>query len=389
MNEHPHKDKDRMRFGRAASVCFRVLLTLSMALSAGSESLWANGNVSADETPPPVRKSVQKAPIKKARPAAKKTKKKVKAAPSKTGKKPSRPRLSSLQQGMALMRQERYEAAYPWLQKAIQEERRNPEAWYWYGMYHEKTAQFEQAQFFYRKAMELDPGFEPFSRVVVYPGDGERVPLWDPKRPARVYPIPTNDHGMAIIPPDSPQARRRPVRPPIDPELPKVPVYTPPEPGAGPFDGDAWQPSVYVPPGRERLIEGGEAVYTPPETRIVPLAPPPPIGIGALPASPSPVAPAAPPHSESAPVYQPPLPQAQATGQGGGDAALGAPSSPPTPAPQAASGVPVYQPPLPGNSGGGNGAVSGDQPVYQPPVPSTASGDQPVYQPPVPEAVKK
>lgn len=246
----------------------------------GCGPVWGNGNVSADETPPPVRKSVQKAPIKKARPAAKKAKKKVKPAPSKTGKKLSRPRLSSLQQGMALMRQERYEAAYPWLQKAVQEERRNPEAWYWYGMYHERTAQFEEAQYFYRKAMELDPGFEPFSRVVAYPGDGERVPLWDPRRPARIYPIPTNDHGIAIIPPDSPQARRRPVRPPIDPELPKVPVYTPPEPGAGPFDGDAWQPSVYVPPGRERLMEGGEPVYTPPETRIAPLAPPPPMGVG-------------------------------------------------------------------------------------------------------------
>ena len=41
-------------------------------------------------------------------------------------------RISSLRQGIALMREERYEAAYPWLQKAVQEERRNPEAWYWY-----------------------------------------------------------------------------------------------------------------------------------------------------------------------------------------------------------------------------------------------------------------
>lgn len=378
----------RKSIRRAASVFFCAFL----AFLIGCGPVWGNGNVSADETPPPVRKSVQKAPIKKARPAAKKAKKKVKPAPSKTGKKLSRPRLSSLQQGMALMRQERYEAAYPWLQKAVQEERRNPEAWYWYGMYHERTAQFEEAQYFYRKAMELDPGFEPFSRVVAYPGDGERVPLWDPKRPARIYPIPTSDHGIAIIPPDSPQARRRPVRPPIDPELPKVPVYTPPEPGAGPFDGDAWQPSVYVPPGRERLMEGGEPVYTPPETRIAPLAPPPPMGVGVLPAPPSPGAPAAPPRAESAPVYQPPLPQAQAAGRGG--TALSAPSSPPALAPRAAapgstSSAPVYQPPLPGGSGGGGGSASGGQPVYQPPVPSAVSGDQPVYQPPVPEAVKK
>ena len=115
----------RKSIRRAASVFFCAFL----AFLIGCGPVWGNGNVSADETPPPVRKSVQKAPIKKARPAAKKAKKKVKPAPSKTGKKLSRPRLSSLQQGMTLMRQERYEAAYPWLQKAVQEERRNPEAW--------------------------------------------------------------------------------------------------------------------------------------------------------------------------------------------------------------------------------------------------------------------
>lgn len=265
------------------------------------------------------------------------------------------------------MREERYEAAYPWLQKAVQEERRNPEAWYWYGMYHERTAQFEQAQFFYRKAMELDPGFEPFSRVVVYPGDGERVPLWDPKRPARVYPIPTNDHGIAIIPPDSPQAWRRPVRPPVDPELPKVPLYTPPEPGAGPFDGDAWQPSVYVPPGRERLLEGGEPAYAPPESRIVPLVPPPALEVGvALPAdgAPGPVpqtVPSAPLGGQpgQAPVYQPPLP-----GAGTG----GSVSAPP------AAGVSLVE----------GAVVSGEAPAYQPPVPGAASGDRPVYLPPLP-----
>ena len=272
------------------SVRFFALLALLFGALAGCGPVWANGNVSADEVPPPVRKSVKRAPIKKAAPKARKTKKKTPSAPVRKKAVPSRPRISSLRQGIALMREERYEAAYPWLQKAVQEERRNPEAWYWYGMYHERTAQFEQAQFFYRKAMELDPGFEPFSRVVVYPGDGERVPLWDPKRPARVYPIPTNDHGIATIPPDSPQARRRPVRPPIDPELPKVPLYTPPEPGAGPFDGDAWQPSVYVPPGRERLLEGGEPAYAPPESRVVPLAPPPALKVGvAFPAGGNPI----------------------------------------------------------------------------------------------------
>ena len=359
-----------------------ALLVLLLGTVAGCGAAWANGNVSADEAPPPIRKSVKRAPIKKAAPKARKAKKKTPPAPARKKAIPSRPRISSLRQGIALMRQERYEAAYPWLQKAVQEERRNPEAWYWYGMYHERTAQFEQAQFFYRKAMELDPGFEPFSRVVVYPGDGERVPLWDPRRPARVYPIPTNDHGIAIIPPDSPQARRRPVRPPIDPELPKVPLYTPPEPGAGPFDGDAWQPSVYVPPGRESTLEGGEPAYAPPESRIVPLAPPPALEVGvALPAggTPAPIpqpAPSAevPPvpvgvQPGRAPVYQPPRPPARA-----GGAAPGEVSAPP-----AAIGTPPV----------GGVVVSGDAPAYRPPVPGAvsagpASGDRPVYLPPLP-----
>ena len=199
--------------------------------------------------------------------------------------------------------------------------------------------------------------------------------MWDSRRPARVYPIPTNDHGIAIIPPDSPQARRRPVRPPVDPELPKVPLYTPPEPGAGPFDGDAWQPSVYVPPGRERLFEGGEPAYAPPESRIVPLAPPPALEVGvALPAggtpgpvpqpAPSAEIPSAPLGGQpgQAPVYQPPLPA------GAGGAAPGAVSAPP------AAGISLVE----------GAVVSGEAPAYQPPVPGTASGDRPVYLPPLP-----
>ncbi|RRD63641.1 tetratricopeptide repeat protein [Fretibacterium sp. OH1220_COT-178] len=373
---------ERRRESSAEMRCVRrprfwgVLLCLFVCLVAlDCAPIFANGNVSADVPPPPLKKSVRRAPIKKPAPKPKKARKKPRPAPAANKKKAApHPRLSSLQQGIALMRQERYEAARPWLQKGVQEERRNPEAWYWYGMYHEKTAQFEQAQFFYRKAMALDPGFEPFSRVVAYPGDGDRVPLWDPRRPARIYPVPTNDHGIAIIPPDAPQARRRPVRPPIDPELPKVPLYVPPEPGAASFGGDAWQPSVYVPPGRERMMEGGDPVYTPPESRVLPLAAPPPIGVALSPEAVSPsvgevsvhAAPLAAPAEPrdvrpgASPVYQPPMP----------GAGTGAPSVPPSPA-SAAEG-PVYRPPLPGNDGASieGGAVSGDQPVHLPPSPS-------------------
>ena len=213
---------------------------LSFFCISSEAAVWANGNVSADEPVPPAKSTVRKAPIRRpARRAAVK-----KAAPAR----PAPPQPSSLERGIALMEQERYSHARPWLQKAVQEERRNPYAWYWYGMYHERTGQFTQAQFFYTRALEQDPAFPPLSRAVAYPDDGERVPLWDPLRPARVYPIPTNDLGIAVVPPDAPQAATRPTVPPVDPQLPKVPVYIPPEPTEHPIPGDAVQPPVYVPP---------------------------------------------------------------------------------------------------------------------------------------------
>ncbi|NLL37260.1 MAG: tetratricopeptide repeat protein [Fretibacterium sp.] len=268
LTEHPERGKKaRRRFLRAL-----VGALLLWGLGSGGTSAWANGNVSADEKPaPPIKKSVRKAPVRrpvKKAPAKKATKK----APVKSVKKVEKaaPKLTSLQRGIALMQQERCEKARPWLQKAVQEERHNPNAWYWYGLCHEKMGQFEQAQVFFTRALDCDPTFPPLSRLVAYPSDGERVPLWDPLRPARVYPIPTDDLGIAVIPPDAPQARRRPAPPLPDPERPRVPVYIPPEPGAMPDMGNPWQPGVYVPPGPGETLQDGGPVYVPPETWIGP-----------------------------------------------------------------------------------------------------------------------
>lgn len=217
-------------------------LALILALFLPAPAL-GNGNTTADApaAPAPVKKSVRRAPVKR-------TTKKTTTKPKTVKKTPAKPVQTSLERGIALMQAERYEEARPWLLKAVGENRLSAAAWYWYGRYHEMTGQFYQAQYFYTKALERDPTFEPLSRVVTYPGDGSKVPLWDPKRPARVYPVPTEAGGVAVIPPDAPQSRQLPRRPPLDPKLPRVPVYTPPEPGAAPGDGDAWQPSVYVPP---------------------------------------------------------------------------------------------------------------------------------------------
>ena len=184
------------------------------------------------------KKTTKKAPAKKTTTKKKTTKK----APAKKSTKPAAPRVTSLQQGIDLLKQDRYEAAKQYLLKAIQENRNDPNVWYWYGVYHEKTGGYYQAQYFYSKAVTIDPAFEPLSRVVYYPNDPEKTPLWDPKRPARVYPVETSSNGVTIS-----SSNNYPSSP-YDPILPKVPVYTPPEPDASPYDGDPWAPGVYVPP---------------------------------------------------------------------------------------------------------------------------------------------
>lgn len=234
---------------------------------------YGNGNTTADAPEPlTIKKSVRKATIK--RPVKKSAPKAKKAAPKKTVVKA--PVQTSLDRGIEFMNQNQYALARPWLQKAVQENRNSAAAWYWYGMYHEKTGKFYEAQYFYTKAVQADPTFDPLSRVVNYPNDANKIPVWDPKRPARIYEIPTATRAGTIIPPNSPTSNRLPSRPNAqnNPEIPRVPVYTPPEPGAMPSDGDKWRPSVYVPPSgasaqatQNVVVEGG-AVYVPPSGYI-------------------------------------------------------------------------------------------------------------------------
>ena len=199
------------------------------------------------QTPPkpePKKTQVKKKPAKKAAPKKRTSKR------TKTPAKVSAPKPSLLEQAIALMEQGNYETAKRYLLRAINLNRRDPNVWYWYGKYHEYTGNFYQAQFFYSKAVKLDPSFEKLSRVVYYPNDPDKTPLWDPKRPARVYPVETSGRGVTTMTPDAIDRVTYPTAP-SDPELPKVPVYTPPEPGSSPLNGDEWAPSVYVPPSHE------------------------------------------------------------------------------------------------------------------------------------------
>ena len=238
-------------------LCIKRKLTFALtftlffcALLVFAAEVRADGNVSADVIPePPIKKSVRRAPVKRA-PQRASQKTPAKSAASKKQKPatqpPKPPQPSSLEMGIRMMEQERYEQARSWLQKAVQEERNNPYAWYWYGVAHDKAGQYQQAQFFYAKALAIDPAFSPFSRVVTYPDDGDRRVLWDPQRPARIFPVEAGDQDVTIVPPDAPEATPRPLMPPVDPTLPKVPIYVPPEVPSVP--GDALQPPVYVPP---------------------------------------------------------------------------------------------------------------------------------------------
>ena len=211
------------------------------ALLVFASEVHANGNTSADvpvPAEPAIKKSVRRATIRRAPKKAT-----VKAVEKKHVHHES-PQPASLEIGILMMEQERYEQARLWLQKAVQEECRNPYAWYWYGMAHDKSGQSQQAQFFYARALALDPGLPPLSRIVAYPDDGDRKALWGQRRPARVYPVELGFRGVAIIPPDAPGATPRPPMPYVDPSMPRVPVYVPP--------GFSGQPSVYTPPAPPR-----------------------------------------------------------------------------------------------------------------------------------------
>lgn len=224
-----------------------IFASFLCALFVFTAGAYANGDIYADEPGgvPPMGRAVQRAPIRRPpqrTPAAQPAQPQPQVQPE-----PQPPQPCPLETGIRLMEQMRFEQARRWLQKAVQEQPDNPYAWYWFGRAHVEVGLFNQAQFFYARALALDPGFAPFSRVVAYPND-DRIPLWDPVRPARVFPVELGSHGITIVPPDAPQATPRASMPHVDPSLPLVPVYVPP---LFPADvhGYAIQPPVYVPPG--------------------------------------------------------------------------------------------------------------------------------------------
>lgn len=209
----------------------------------------------------------KKTPAKK--PAPKKKTPAKKPAPKKTTARTNPSRPSSLQQAITLINQGKYKEAKPYLLSAINANKNDPNVWYWYGVWHEKLGCYHEAQFFYTKALKIDPSFDPLSRVAYYPEDPDKIPLWDPKRPARIYPVETGDRNFTRVPPFGRDSTTFP-NAPENPVIPRVPAYTPPEPGSNPLEGDAWTPSVYVPPSpnNPNVPNGTPPVYMPPQGPI-------------------------------------------------------------------------------------------------------------------------
>jgi hypothetical protein len=180
-------------------------------------------------------------------------------------------RPSPLEEALRLFEQRYFTKATALLEKIVIEEPHNAHAWYVLGRSYEAGGSFPRAQRAFRRALEIDPAFPSLSRVLQYPTDGDRRPLWDPRRPARIQEIPIAVDGFTILPPDSGGVRQSaPFSPAVPPVLeqqppqyvppsprgqePAYPVYIPPDPvpetpvAAPGLQPDGEEIPVYIPP---------------------------------------------------------------------------------------------------------------------------------------------
>ena len=148
------------------------------------------------------------------------------AAPRRVQRVPAAPRpvvkANPLIEAVALIKQERYRKALPYLLCAINEQPKNADAWYWFGVWCNKTGNFSNAQKYFTKALEIDHNYPALTRIVVYPNDPYgKNPLWDTVRPPAIEAIfPLKE--VNIVTYDAVEAIRD--------SRPEVPVYLPPDP---------------------------------------------------------------------------------------------------------------------------------------------------------------
>ncbi|MCL2767483.1 MAG: tetratricopeptide repeat protein, partial [Synergistaceae bacterium] len=79
--------------------------------------------------------------------------------------------ISQLNMGIAFIEQERYQKALPYIVCSLNQQPGNPDAWYWFGVWNNKTGNFSNAQKYFAKALEIDPNYPALNRIVVYPDD--------------------------------------------------------------------------------------------------------------------------------------------------------------------------------------------------------------------------
>ena len=140
-----------------------------------------------------------------------------------------------LDQALVLMEQRFFTRATALLEQIVEREPLNDHAWYTLGRAYEARGLFPKAQKALRRTLEIDPSFNDLSRYLEYPAEGNRQPLWDPKRPARIEEIPVAIDGFTIMPPS--ESLLSPANSPQQPlqYAPPAPLqqqvqYTPPAP---------------------------------------------------------------------------------------------------------------------------------------------------------------
>ena len=205
--------------------CIFSLIVLFLFLSSNVPFCDAQG------IPDPSKRAPASANAKKKPAPAKKSSPPKKAAPKTPAPPEQQPAVlvcDSLYEAISLIEDERYQKALYHIVCAVKKQPLNPDAWYWFGVWNNKTGNFSNAQKYFAKALEIDPYYPALSRVVVYPDDPyEKNPLWDPRRPTELkgfFPL----KEINVVAPGSPESLSEP-RPETE-DIVEMPVYLPPDP---------------------------------------------------------------------------------------------------------------------------------------------------------------
>lgn len=299
---------------KASVICICTLFVLALTLGSGMHkcnTAYANGVIVTELEDNGQKKPAPKKPKKapKPKPAPKAEVVEVVALPH------------PLEQALILLDQRYFTRATKLLLQIVEAEPLNADAWYALGRAYRERGFLPEAQRAFRRTLEIDPSFSDLSRFLDYPAAGERQPLWDPSRPAKIEEIPVAIDGFTIMPPSYEESS---ILPPMQHELP-VQLY---QPAASPLP-----PQAVEPPLPDQAAPSGSRKATGVPVRVV------------QPGEPLPPAGTLPPPSKGpkdAPAYTPPAPPQEAPAY-----APPAPDQEVPQTPDAETEAPAYIPPSP------------------------------------------